>query len=129
LLDRLDVSLHVPRPTAARMRDEAAPASAVVRERILAARERQARRLRGTGATCNAELTPAMLRELCGVTAGARRRLYELHDSERLSARGHHRVLRVARTVADLQGSDAVGPEHVSAALVLRTDPVHAVAA
>ncbi len=129
LLDRLDVSLHVPRPTAARMRDEAAPSSAAVRERITAARERQALRLRGTGATCNAELTTAMLRELCGVTASARRRLHELHDSERLSARGHHRVLRLARTIADLQGSDAVGPEHVSAALVLRTDPVQAVAA
>ena len=129
LLDRLDVSLHVPRPSGAALRAEAAPSSASVRERVIAARERQRLRLRGTGATCNAEMTPAMLRELAAVAPSARRRLYELHDARDLSARGHHRVLRVARTIADLQASDTVGPEHVHAALVLRTDPAEAVAA
>jgi len=126
LLDRLDVSLHVPRPSATKLRDEAAPSSASVRERVLAARERQHRRLGGTGATANAEMSPAMLRDLAGVTPSARRRLHELHELHDLSARGHHRVLRVARTIADLQDSDVVGPEHVTAALVLRTDPAEA---
>jgi magnesium chelatase family protein len=129
LLDRLDVSLHVPRPSAADLRTQAAPASAVVRERVIAARERQELRLRGTTATCNGEMTPAMLRDLARVSPSARRRLYELHDARALSARGHHRVLRVARTIADLQGSDTVGPEHVHAALALRTDPAEAAAA
>ena len=57
-----------------------------------------------------------------GATPSALRLLYELHDRDGLSARGHHRVLRVARTAADLEGSDVVGPEHVTAALAHRTD-------
>jgi len=122
LLDRIDISVTVPRPTAAKLRDERAPTSAEVRARVAAARARQVLRLRGTPATCNAHMTAAMLRELAQITPSARRRLFELHDSEGLSARGHHRVLRVARTIADLQESREVGPEHVQAALILRTD-------
>ncbi|MGI8623398.1 MAG: ATP-binding protein, partial [Solirubrobacteraceae bacterium] len=123
LLDRIDLSVTVGRPTARQLRDDGAPTSAVVRARVTAARERQTLRLRGTPATCNADMTPAMLRELALITPSARRRLFELHDAEGLSARGHHRVLRVARTIADLQESREVGPEHITAALTLRTDP------
>ena len=76
----------------------------------MAARERQAARLAGPGAACNAEMTPRMLRELVGATPSALRLLYELHDRNGLSARGHGRVLRVARTVADLAGQRRVDP-------------------
>jgi magnesium chelatase family protein len=58
-----------------------------------------------------------MVRELVRPTPSASRLLYQLHDRDGLSARGHHRVLRVARTTADLEGSEVVGPEHVAAAL------------
>jgi magnesium chelatase family protein len=129
LLDRMDITVHVGRPSAARLRDEGAPASAAVREHVVAARERQTLRLRGTAATCNAQLTPLMLRELARITPSARRRLFELHDASALTARGHHRVLRVARTVADLAGSAEVGPEHISAALALRADSADTLAA
>jgi len=57
-----------------------------------------------------------------GATPSAVRLLYELHDRQALSARGHARVLRVARTVADLAGSDAIHPEHVQEASGLRTE-------
>ncbi len=129
LLDRIDITLHVGRPSAAGLRDDVAPSSASVRERVIAARAVQTARLSGTGAICNAQMTPAMLRELAEVTPSARRRLYELHDSEALTARGHHRVLRVARTIADLAGSAVVGPEHIDAAAFLRTEPAVGLAA
>jgi len=122
LLDRIDVSLTVGRPSAAAMRRQAAPRSADVRAGIVAARERQAARLAGTGLTCNAQLTPRLLRELANATRPAQRRLDAVHDRGHLSARGHGRILRVARTIADLAGSDAVRPEHIDQAASLRLD-------
>jgi magnesium chelatase family protein len=122
LLDRVDLTLDVCRPSGAAMRDEACPTSAAVRAEVVAARERQTRRLAGSGATCNAEMTPAMLREVAAIAPSARRLLFEAHDSESLTARAHHRVLRLARTIADLQGSDVAGPEHVAAALAMRLE-------
>ena len=122
LLDRIDVSVTVARPTAAALRTQSAPASATLRPRILAARERQTARLAGTGLTCNAQLTARLLRETGGATPAAQRLLYELHDRNALSARGHGRILRVARTVADLEGDDAVEPDHILCAASLRLD-------
>jgi magnesium chelatase family protein len=129
LLDRIDVSLTVGRPSAAAMRGQAAPPSAMVRERIVAARERQAARLVGTGLTCNAQLTPRLLRELARATLAAERRLDAVHDHGRLSARGHGRILRVARTIADLAGSERVHAEHVDQAASLRLDDLALAAA
>jgi magnesium chelatase family protein len=122
LLDRIDVSVTVARPSANALRMQAAPASAELRPRILAARERQTARLAGTGLMCNAQLTVRLLRDTGHVTSSAQRLLYELHDRNRLSARGHGRILRVARTVADLDGADRVAPEHILRAASLRLD-------
>jgi magnesium chelatase family protein len=122
LLDRIDVTLGVPRPTAAQMRDQIAPTSASVRERVIEARERQTLRFLGTPVTCNGQMTARMVRDLVAATPEAIRLLNRLHDANGLSARGYHRVLRVSRTIADLAGSDGVLPGHVQAAISLRGD-------
>ena len=80
--------------------------------------------------SCNARLSARQLRELAQATPGALRLLFELHDRQALSARGHARVLRVARTLADLDGAERIGADHVHAAAGLRLDaPESAVAA
>ena len=122
LLDRIDVSVTVPRPTAEAMRTQIAPRSAELRGKILAARDRQTARLAGTGLSCNAQMSPRLLRECGDATPAALRVLYELHDRNRLSARGHGRILRVARTVADLEGDAQVQPDHILRAASLRLD-------
>ncbi len=122
LLDRIDVLIPVGRPNADALRLETAPTSATLRERVIEARERQARRLTAFGLTCNAQMTPRVMREVAQPTPSALRLLYELHDRHSLSARGHGRVLRVARTVADLDGSDRIGPDHVHVAAGLRLE-------
>jgi magnesium chelatase family protein len=122
LLDRIDVLIPVNRPSATALRDEAAPPSAAVRTRVIEARERQARRLSAFGLACNAQMTPRVMREVAQPTPSALRLLYELHDRHRLSARGHTRVLRVARTVADLEASDRIGPDHIHIAAGLRLE-------
>jgi len=110
----------VGRPAAGALRDEQAPSSAAVRERVVSARERQADRLAPHGLTCNAQMPARLLREHAEATPSAMRLLYELHDRHRLSARGHGRVLRVARTLADLEGGGAVKQIHVAEALTYR---------
>jgi magnesium chelatase family protein len=122
LLDRIDLVIAVRRPPARALRDEEGPGSAEVRERVVAARERQRHRLAPHGVACNARMTARQLRDLADASASALRLLYELHDRHALSARGHTRVLRVARTMADLDGAERIGPEHVHAAAGLRLD-------
>ena len=81
-----------------------------------------------TPRSCNAQLTSRQIREVGRITPSALRLLGELYDRHSLSARGHTRILRVARTVADLDGADVVGPEHVSIAASLRLDDSHQLA-
>jgi magnesium chelatase family protein len=89
---------------------------------VIEARERQSQRLAAYGLICNAQMSPRVMREVAEPTASAQRLLYELHDRHRLSARGHTRILRVARTVADLEGSDVVGPDHILIAAGMRLE-------
>jgi magnesium chelatase family protein len=122
LLDRIDVSVAVERPSSAALRDEVCPSSAVVRDRVLAARERQFARYAGRPVAGNAQVPPGELIELTLPTASALRLLAELHDRHGLSARGRGRVLRVARTIADLEERHRILPDHVLAAAALRME-------
>ncbi len=129
LLDRIDVTVKVGRPSGVALREQVAPPSDAIRGEVIVARERQEHRFAGLGIACNAEMTPRMLTELSLATPAATRRLYELHDRDGLSARGHARVLRVARTVADLRGSERVEPDDIAEAAGLRTQASGQVAA
>jgi magnesium chelatase family protein len=122
LLDRLDLLVHVTRPELEPAGRPAGTTSAQARDRIAGARERQARRLGGTGAECNARMSPALVRDRVGLTAQAADTLADAYRRGELSARGHTRLLRVARTIADLDGSDDVLRPHMLKALSLRQD-------
>ena len=120
LMDRIDLRVHVPRLAYEELRDEGRERSAQVRERVLAARERMRRRLSGTPRRTNAELTVGEVRVHCRLDDTAGELAREALRSRSLSARGVHRVLRVARTLADLAGNERVRGEDVALALVLR---------
>lgn len=120
LLDRMDLLVNVSRPSEEALRERSCTTSAAARDRVASARERQQRRLRGTGATVNAELDAGMIQSRVRIDEAAHAALAGAYLSGRLSARGRHRVLRVARTVADLGGRERVSREDVLVALSLR---------
>ncbi len=121
LLDRIDLLVTVARPSAAALAGPSRTTSAEVRERVLAARERQLVRLAGTPVRTNAQLDARRLRTHVRLDPESRRALAQAYDRGGLSARGHDRALRVARTIADLAGRDAVRLDDVLQALALRT--------
>jgi magnesium chelatase family protein len=124
LMDRMDMLVDMPRPKADELERDVGTPSCEVRATVLEARERQARRLAGTGLRTNAELTPRLVRELVRADAAATAVLRFAYTRGRLSARGHGRILRVARTIADLEGSARVREPHVREALGLRREEV-----
>jgi magnesium chelatase family protein len=122
LRDRLDLTAEVPAlPPDALEDGRAGEASAAVRTRVVAARERQAERYAGLPLRTNAELQPSQLARLCPFEPAARRLLRAASARLCLSARGYDRVRKVARTIADLQGHDRIEPEHVAEALQFRS--------
>ena len=121
LLDRIDLRIRVPRLTRRElMSTEAGEPSAAVRDRVLVARQRQASHLGRYGVRCNAEMTGAEARRVANLTRMARRDLGRAVEQFSLTGRGFDRLLKVARTVADLSGSDRVEQEHVLEALTFR---------
>ncbi|HEY3217843.1 MAG TPA: YifB family Mg chelatase-like AAA ATPase [Candidatus Limnocylindria bacterium] len=122
LMDRIDLRVHVPRLAYDELRDPGRETSRSVRERVIGARERMRARLGGAG-RANAELSVAEVRRHCALDDDADALAKEAMRSRRLSARGVHRVLRVARTVADLAASDRIRGEDLALALLLRGGP------
>jgi len=122
LLDRIDIQVEVP-PVEAKKLPTMAPgeASAVIRERVMCARAVQAERYRGMpGVHTNAEVKSRHLADVCRFTVADRDRLVRTIERLNLSARAYDKVLRVARTVADLDGAEGVGDDHILAALNYR---------
>jgi magnesium chelatase family protein len=117
LADRLDILVAIRQPSAAEIGGPPGESSAEVRERVVAARERQEARL-GDG-RCNAEMSPGEARE-CTLDEDAGALLAETYRRRRLSGRAHDRVLRLARTIADLAGAESIERGHIGQALQLR---------
>ena len=121
LLDRIDLQVELPALEAVEFQGTGvSTTSAAIRQRVLAARERQCERLADAGLTLNAEMSPRQLRRLCPVAPEAARLLGAAMTRLGLSARGHDRALRVARTIADLAGAATIGPEHCAEAIQYR---------
>ena len=118
LLDRIDLQLAVPRLPPAELRPDAPPgeSTATVRARVLAARARQLAR----AGVPNARLDPSATSRDCVLAPADRRLLERAMDQLQLSARALHRIQRVARTLADLEGTDAIARHHVAEAIGYR---------
>ncbi len=124
LLDRIDLHIEVPAVTAADLiLPPPTEGSREVAERVALARERQAARYAAIGLPhirSNAAVSGAVLEDVARPDASGMTLLREAADAMRLSARGYHRVLRVARTLADLDGVEKVGRVHLAEALSYR---------
>jgi magnesium chelatase family protein len=121
LLDRLDLHLYVP-PVPVREfgGDSRQEPSAAIRARVMAARARQLARYRHERLYCNAQLKPRHMKKYCALSASARDLLEQAMVRLRLSARAYGRILRVARTIADLADSDTIESVHVAEAIQYR---------
>jgi len=121
LLDRIDIHIEVPRVDYEKLADDRlGEPSAVIRRRVEAARERQRRRFAGTNLTCNADMGPAEVREYCRVDEAGRSLLKAAMRQLAMSARAFHRILKLARTIADLEGSERIETHHLAEAIQYR---------
>ena len=124
LLDRIDIHVDVP---AVRFRDLAgdpppdAEDSAAIRRRVISARERQGKRLEAAGIFANAAMTPRLIRRFCRIDAESETMLERAMTRLGLSARAYDRILKVSRTIADLENSDEIQSAHVSEAVHYRS--------
>jgi magnesium chelatase family protein len=122
LLDRIDIHIEVPRLKYEELtRSEVGESSAVIRERVCRARAIQHVRFAGDHLYCNAHMRSRHLRKFCALSEEAQGMLRHAIDQLSLSARAHDRILKLARTIADLEGVDDLRPAHVAEAIQYRS--------
>jgi magnesium chelatase family protein len=122
LLDRIDLLVGLHRESARGPRGSPLMSSEEARERVVCARERQAARLSGEGVRANAHMDVSALQRHVKLDERGEQMMLDATSRGMLSARAEHRVLRVARTIADLRGSEHVRARDIGAALALRTE-------
>ncbi len=122
LLDRIDLHIEVPPVEFDQLSSkQKAESSASIRERVNAARARQQERFEGTGILSNARIPTSKLKEYCPLTEGASTLLKGAFERMGLSARAYDRLLKVARTIADLDGNDTIDTPHIAEAIQYRS--------
>lgn len=122
LLDRLDIHIEVPPVDYNQLSDtEDSEPSASIRERVNAARKIQLERFKGTGVTCNAKMTSSMTRKFCTLSPAASKTLEMSFERLGLSARAYDKILKVARTIADLDNSENIQNTHILEAIQYRS--------
>ncbi len=125
LLDRIDLHVQVPSVEFEAMRRRETPeSSAEVKKRVNAAREIQSRRFAGTGVSCNANMTAPMVGQFCRLDERGEKLLQNAFARMGLTARSHDRVLRLARTIADLEGSEQIAAAHIAEAIQYRNTDI-----
>lgn len=122
MLDRLDLHVEVPPVEYEELTsDSPEETSAVIRERVQKARQIQSERYKGTDITCNARITPKYLQKFCRLNDGADTILKAAFNNLNMSGRAYDRILKIARTVADLAQSDIITEDHLLEALQFRS--------
>ncbi len=121
LLDRMDIHVEVPRVDFDKLTDDRlGEPSAAIRARVEAARARQRERFAGADLVCNADMGPRDVRLFCTLDETGRALVRQAMQQLQLSARAFHRVLKLARTIADLAGEERIAPHHLAEALQYR---------
>ena len=121
LLDRIDIHIEVPRVEYERLSDDRlGEPSAAIRARVERAREVQRRRFAGASILSNADMGPGDVREICKLDEAGRALVRAAMQQLQMSARAFHRILKLARTIADLAGSERIETPHLAEAIQYR---------
>ena len=122
LLDRLDIHIEVPQVEFSKLSsEEKGESSTEIKKRVNAARRIQTERFKGTSVTCNAKMTPSQTAEFCKLSESGKKILERCFETMDLSARAYDKILRIARTIADLEGSVNIEVSHITEAVQYRS--------
>ncbi len=122
LLDRIDIQIEVPPVDFAALSDRSKreETSATIKARVNAARRIQQDRFRGSKTTCNAKMSAAEIERYCELDAAGKALVQKIFDSLGLSARAYTKILKLSRTIADVEGSERILPQHITEAIRYR---------
>ena len=124
LMDRIDIHIDVPAVNFKELRGKGVPvgdSSETIRARVIKAREVQLKRFEGDGIFSNSAMSPTQIRRFCAIDADSENLLERAMLKQGLSARAHDRILKVSRTIADLEGCENIQPTHLSEAISYRS--------